>query len=401
MVVQRKRYTTPPVNFGRGAFTGYGELRNGSKRRPYLSKSPVKKIIEGQKRDAAIATTAELLRQAPLSKFQYEASVRHGLRTALVLQGHRWPLADLEAAAIVAAALSAIGAVRPSWEVGQREHTTPRENCSWCAAPLDEEQIGMRDRYCSVVCAKAALVNRDFETRAWDDELGRRALYILQREHLPRKNCKHCGRNFQPTAADGEYCSPVCRIRSRPAWHGFRDCSQCGESFHPRTAEQTFCSQECASRAHTYVEPRACPNCGKVHRPHNEATLYCSKQCAAQHRKPELGTRHCAECGQEFYPRNDQAIYCRPRCLHLAKEARKATARRAAAAAIPLKPCKHCDKPFRPRRDIDRYCCHSCRRKAEYIRLKARAVLGVFPFLDIPHNSRKGAPVESTRESNR
>lgn len=150
-----------------GRYSGWSAYRYGEesgRRQPYLAKGSKRPTIvpEKERRDL-IADTAEILASAELSKFEHEASCRHGIRTTLTLQGNGWQLSNEEAAAIVTAALDRIGAVRPQFLEGQPEYTlSPGHQCQRCGAPLGDE-AGHR-RYCSPECYESA---RRYRNEFW------------------------------------------------------------------------------------------------------------------------------------------------------------------------------------------------------------------------------------------
>lgn len=110
--------------------------------------------ISKDRRQHLVGVVARLLERGEPTKFALEAPCRHGLRSALCLQGWPWAPADAIAADIVAAALRRIGAVRPTWREGQLWYTAEgataigRTRCIWCHRPLPENH----SKYCSTRC---------------------------------------------------------------------------------------------------------------------------------------------------------------------------------------------------------------------------------------------------------
>jgi len=277
-------------------------------------------ILPKVQREAVIAKTAAMLGQWQFSRYQHEGPCRHGIRQALCINGVRWAVADAEAAGIVGAALRQIGAaVRPTWEQGQREYTTPREQCSRCQSELTDTQMMRGDRFCGTVCAKAALAERDFEGRARDHELGRRAGYILTRALNPPRPCAHCGQTYQPLKADGEFCSLACSGLSRK--HKNRECRVCGTSFHPANPSVFHCSAECGAKSRRR-QNRPCASCGNLFYPTSTASKYCSDHCRSS--GPPRGAQLCACCGEAFFPRSGRATVCSLQCKEKIRSARKA-----------------------------------------------------------------------------
>lgn len=125
---------------------------------PKLRYQPPRKRLSKDKRRQLIDAMMAILRQGEASKFEFEASCRHGLRTALCLKGWSWSEADTTAAAIVERSLHFIGAVRPTWYEGQPEWTQngsgaliARTRCVRCRRRLED----MHTKFCSTLCANA------------------------------------------------------------------------------------------------------------------------------------------------------------------------------------------------------------------------------------------------------
>lgn len=110
------------------------------------------------RRNHLIDKTAKILNTGEASKFEFEASCRHGIRSSLCLQGWSWTDADLIATEIVAAALNRIGAERPTWAEGQPEYTQngggaliERTRCIRCHTQLPEGHY----KFCSKLCGQS------------------------------------------------------------------------------------------------------------------------------------------------------------------------------------------------------------------------------------------------------
>ena len=126
--------------------------------KPTIKAKPKQRRLNRNKRRQLVDAMMTVLREGEASKFEFEASCRHGLRTALCLKGWSWAEADDTAAAIVGAALRFIGAVRPTWYEGQPEWTQngsgaliARTRCVRCRHRLEETQT----KFCSTLCANA------------------------------------------------------------------------------------------------------------------------------------------------------------------------------------------------------------------------------------------------------
>ncbi|TXH45378.1 MAG: hypothetical protein E6Q97_31735 [Desulfurellales bacterium] len=127
-------------------------------RRAYLevATSP-RPSLHAKRRRALVDSTATILATGFHSKFEFEASCRHGLRRGFILDGWGWSQADDTAANIVAAALRSIGAQRPTWLQAQTAEfqdgaQVPRERCLGCGRQLLGE---VAERFCSRGCKGA------------------------------------------------------------------------------------------------------------------------------------------------------------------------------------------------------------------------------------------------------
>lgn len=154
----------------------------------------------------------DIVRKAEPTPFSAEGPCRAGIRSSLCLQGWAWGAADMIAADIVAAALSSVGARRPSWLEGQPEYTQPgalpiqRDNCVRCRKPLPEGHW----RFCSHECNTAYHGAKRWERAK--EEIGIK--YQAQRAAWSAKQsprvCVRCGESFQPMKNNQQYCSRVC-----------------------------------------------------------------------------------------------------------------------------------------------------------------------------------------------
>ena len=118
------------------------------------------------------------------SMFTYEGMLIALLRSELCLRSMPWAMADAEAREVVAEALNAAGAKRPSWQEGQPEWTDggvirdTRVTCANCGKGLEPEQ----KIYCSRICGDAARARR-----AWHDMAEEKRLRL----NLERKRRYH------------------------------------------------------------------------------------------------------------------------------------------------------------------------------------------------------------------
>jgi hypothetical protein len=240
-------------------------------------------VWRGEKRKHIVSQTVDLLRDWRFSPFENEGAVHAGLRSALCLKGIGWRRADAAVGDVIRESFNILGAKRPTWQEGQPEYVTPRENCRWCACPLpDTEFGGLRKGYfCSPECGRAMLLNRDLKTTNGRDVIAMAAFSIIDRQSRPTLICEGCGQSFR--------------------------------SFTKMTG-QRYCSHDCASAAARTVEGRDCLTCGKWFRPKqtNKAGKFCSSDCHRQYRYP---ARACILCGASFRPNIAEASFCSRTCV--------------------------------------------------------------------------------------
>lgn len=228
----------------------------------------------------------EFMRCWRSSRFEFEGSARHGLRSAFCLQGHSWRAADAEAKVIVERALHRLGAERPSWDQGQPEYAIPRENCAWCYSPVSPELlVGEHHKsYCSSMCARSALQWRSYQTRTSQDFAYRAVRAFIERTSHPVRNCDHCGQAFHPINPHGRYCTRVCsqkasakKLRVLPDY----SCAKCGKLFRPAYRSQKYCSEACKYGAVSDFTARfSCDYCGNKFTARGRKALYCCSTCA-------------------------------------------------------------------------------------------------------------------------
>lgn len=153
-----------------------------------------------------------IMRAVEPTPFAAEGPCRAGIRESLCLQGWRWGAADVAAAEVVAAALSLVGARRPTWQQGQPEYTQPgalpilRECCVNCSKPLPEGHY----KFCCRECSRAYGVRHDL--RRLDEEyyLKKKARRAALRQARTSSLCERCGDAFQPGAKTQRFCSVYC-----------------------------------------------------------------------------------------------------------------------------------------------------------------------------------------------
>ena len=158
------------------------------------------------------------------SKFAFEASCRHGIRSGLCLDGWRWNEADAAASDVVSRALAITGATLPTWQQGQPEWTqhgvlaVEREACVRCKRPLSGNQA----KYCSTMCGQADKQARLRERRHEEMLAYQRARYAAGKLHPmqdPRR-CETCGAQFSPRKKTARFCSISCS--NKLSTHGWR-----------------------------------------------------------------------------------------------------------------------------------------------------------------------------------
>ena len=237
-------------------------------------------IFKGERRKHVISQIIDVLDNFRLSRFENEASIRSGVRSALCIAGHGWHPSDSEAAALLATAFTKMGVHRPSWFEGQREYTIPRQNCARCGCDLDEESIGNRDRFCSEICRSSA------KRFSWDlarynaQAVYGKAFYLAVRAAAPERACKTCTRLFRSAMPDAIHCSIACVGVSKRTRDRDRTCLRCEAPFIDRqnvNRPQRYCSLECRRAGHE-VE-KTCDHCSEPFWGSNPKNRFCSKVC--------------------------------------------------------------------------------------------------------------------------
>lgn len=321
----------------RGAYGGYRVWRNGSPR----PARQTERIYTGASREHMVGAVMDALQDWRLSPFEFEAPCRHSLRSALIMKGHSWAKADAEAESLVDEALRLLGVRRPTWEEGQREYVVPRENCNWCAGPLDSEQISRKARLCSVECARAAVIYRDYETRIWDSAIGLATYRMVMRDALPSRQCAYCGRDFKPprTLSRQRFCSIKCADLAKEK-EPERRCAnpRCRRTFRrSTTGNQFYCSAACRQRCgHVATYDLTCHWCGSSFTGKRRDAKFCGSRCRdtfytaqdqmaagrALRRQGDTVLGECRFCGSSFAALSLRALYCSVDCRTLAQALR-------------------------------------------------------------------------------
>jgi hypothetical protein len=176
-----------------------------------LQPPPVRKLRRSR-RIAIREMLAGIMRSIEPTAFAAEGPCRAGIRSRLCEDGWPWGQADAEAELLVLSALQVVGVRRPSWRMGQPEHTqdgyTPRERerCARCAKPLTES----RWRYCSDVCKRAAKVDRNSKRSREDLRIAEIAAELAWQSRQPPRSCPTCKRDFTPKRRRQTFCSRAC-----------------------------------------------------------------------------------------------------------------------------------------------------------------------------------------------
>lgn len=296
-----------------GMCSGWNEYRYGSKKKPTLAP-----VLSKAERKTVINDIMDTLRDWRKTPFENEGPVRAGIRSAMCLQGHSWPQADLDAEKILSSAFRFMGAKRPTWEEGQPNYTVPAENCRWCAMPVPDELMtgGNHSHYCSDVCARSALDQRAFEERRTANKAYANAHLTIQRMKHDVKACRQCATLFRPIEDSGEFCSRQCATTNARTLHD-RSCKACGETFRPRNSARVYCSFECSGVGRRKADAKACEHCGETYwrAVGVKHTRFCSRECAYANRNVIRLTRHCRCCGFEYETRSKRSMYCSNSCL--------------------------------------------------------------------------------------
>jgi len=240
------------------------------------------------------ARAARILDTGRDTKFEHESAVRSGIRSALCFEKWKWRDADMCAAAIIERALSALGAIRPSWDDAQGVGDLPRniENyyCIHCRSKLDAD-CDSRTKYCSDECKQAAssarfrAANRKRSQAEYSAQLA--AARITKKQDSVR-DCTTCGKPFFGTRAHVEFCSSACFQITRRR-HADQECGHCGLTYTPISRGKdrppgVFCSKACqeAQRAARKAAATAtCPTCKTVFGKSKPSgrQKYCSAPC--------------------------------------------------------------------------------------------------------------------------
>lgn len=238
-----------PQGFWPGAFSGYRQYRHGETRKPTLPK-----IYSGSARASLIDKVMDEMRDWRFTPFENEGPMTHALRSTLCLDGNAFERADMEARSVVGQVLHDLGAERPSWEQGQPEYVDPRENCTRCGKTILEVYGHKSYRFCSEVCAKATIENREFERRSEEDRVYAAAQRIIKKTRTRPRACAWCGEAFHPIreASRQQCCSFSCgsKLRASRVTRSIeKECDVCGKAFLAMSSQAKRCSTKCGTFA--------------------------------------------------------------------------------------------------------------------------------------------------------
>lgn len=320
--------------FKHGMYVGYKEYRYGDSRKPVS----LPRVFVGKERRHIIQDVMDVLQDWRTSPFQHEGPMRAGMRSSMCLQGHAWSIADAEAHAIVSAAFQEIGAARPTWEQGQKEYTVADGYCAWCLVQIPEDLANLKkpSRYCSAVCARAAIVHRDIQHSGETSAAYEAAINTIHRTKHPSRNCEKCSKLFRPTFATGKYCSQAC-AKEAQRYLTPRQCLTCEKIFQPSGSSVRFCSRRCG---HISQNTRGFPNCqrcGVAFRAMRHGAKYCSTACYGADKGNARFDRTCTMCSTGFVSASAKSMYCSPTCSWRATQAKK-IARAREQVVVPFVP---------------------------------------------------------------
>tara|TARA_B100000378_G_scaffold273714_1_gene267044 strand:- start:773 stop:1345 length:573 start_codon:yes stop_codon:yes gene_type:complete len=157
-------------------------------------------------------------------------------------------------------------------------------------------------RYCSPLCARAALAETTFADQWREDRTLMAARRMVQRHSRAPIHCEQCGASFHPLHDGIRFCSAACST-ARKKVHYPTSCIVCGQSFQPRYQGHRCCSMVCSGKLTTRLRAE----------------------------KLEGLTRSCQECSQVFTPKTKNAVYCTEVCRKRAGKKRQRAKERAAA----------------------------------------------------------------------
>lgn len=195
---------------------------------PTLKVNPKPKLkrLDKNRRRHLVESIAAIMRVSEPTKFAFEGTCRHALRSVFCLQGWPWQAADALAADIVSTALNHVGAVRPTWKEAQPEYTQEgvivehRATCLRCGGgPLPEGHW----KFCSGLCAHAHKQAIRRVTHSEEIAAAQRAQREAQgHRRQPERPCETCSRPFAPVTKAARFCCTSCANKGRAVNHPWR-----------------------------------------------------------------------------------------------------------------------------------------------------------------------------------
>lgn len=307
----------------------------------YLARTKPQPILSGKQRDRIVSHIMDTLDDWRLSPFEYEADCRHVLRVALCLEGHRWPVADAEALAIVRDGLARNGASKPKWDEGQRDRTVSEDYCRYCFNPLSPIKLETGSRFCGLACATA----RFDKPNRWRDAGAKLAYQEIRKTQTTPRQCEQCGNTYQ---------------------------------VHSESLPTRFCSRICGNASRRTREQIPCEYCATLFLPPSKNSKCCSLACSAAVRKTVSFVKSCAFCECSFVAKSPIAEVCGIRCYNRMTTRKKVAAR----PPIPAERVCCCGKTFKPKTLKNIHCSKACLNLAWRRDAKAKAVILQFPTID-------------------
>lgn len=216
--------------------------------------------------------------------------------------------------------------------------------CQACEKPYTPRQ--RNQKYCSLACGKKG---RDkYEPKG-----------------IRSKDCLQCGRAFEYTRSDAQFCGQRCSIRFRKGTPKVRLCTGCGGDISDRMGNAKFCAPCYEDRPQVHQEARKqrlareaeCAQCLERYTAHAPEQRFCSMRCSLKaNRALQLSvilTKECRGCGEEFTTRDARVVACSIACKQWAKKYPGKT-------RVLMAQCETCGVLFEGTRAGMRFCSRRC-----------------------------------------
>lgn len=334
-----------------GGCSGYTEYRYGDQGKALplaavsiqkpKSGAEVKPVYRGENKRRLINEVMDALSDWRKSPFENEGAMRAGLRSAMCLKGHAWAVSDWQAAELVNAAFTEMGAKRPSWEEGERGYALSLDYCAWCFCAIAEEDRSNGRRFCSVECARVSLVHMTRKEGGRYTATIRNAYRLIEQDKAAPRDCEYCGKSFKSDAKGQRFCTGSCAALHRLGDSVLREreCKFCHATFMPSRGKQQYCTIRCSRHANAKASADAlahvtiiCGCCGVAFHPKTEKTRYCTPKCQTEmgirawkaRKRAENAPRRtsCEHCGDDFLPSRNGQRFCSDACVFDAKRYR-------------------------------------------------------------------------------